>query len=169
MKNLALALVLLTCFACDTSKQSATTATVPESDYVSPTVLTEPEPVVYLPGDSIPVSYSIKGVAEAPLGFSGMMGEWVSSFDEQESIRFMPGKYASYYKGEKVVEENMTYYQVCPDICSSQGALDVPCFVLASAYDQMCFAVINQSSEILELSMLGAAGEVLTYYRKKEN
>lgn len=170
MKNLILALALLSCFACDTAKQSSTTAAAaPESTYVSPPVLTYSEPVPALPADSIPVSYSIKGVAEAPLGFNGMMGDWVSSFDDSEMVRFMPGRYASYYAGEKVVEENMTYYQVCPDICSTQGALDVPCFVLASAYGQTCFAVISQTSELLELSPLGSAGTVLTYYRKKEN
>ena len=170
MKNLILALVLLSCYACDTSKKSSTTAdSAPETTYVSPQVLTDAEPILALPADSIPVSYSIKGVAEAPIGFNGMMGDWVASYDESELLRFMPGKYVSYYGGEKVAEEHMTYYQVCPDICSTQGALDVPCFVLASAYDQTCFAVITQTSELLELSPLGSAGTVLTYYRKREN
>lgn len=170
MKKLILPLVLLLCYACDTPKKSPdAVVAAPQSDYVSPPVLTEAEPFPALPSDSIPVSYSIKGIAEAPIGFNGMMGDWVSSYDEAELLRFMPGKYVSYYAGEKVVEENMTYYQICPDICSSQGALDVPCFVLASAYGQTCFAVITQTSELLELSPLGSAGTVLTYYRKKEN
>ena len=170
MKNLILALVLLSCFACDTSKKSpATTVATTQSTYVSPPVLAEAEPLPALPADSIPVSYSVKGIAQAPSGFNGMMGDWVSSFDEEEMLRFMPGKYISYYAGEKVVEEHMTYYQVCPNICSTQGALDVPCFVLASAYGQTCFAVLSQTSELLELSPLGSSGTVLTYYRKREN
>lgn len=170
MKNLLFLLVVIMLAACDTPKQSSTAAApAPESSYVSPQVLTDTAPVVALPADSIPVSYTAKGIAEAPLGFNGMMGEWVSSYDEDEVVRFQPGKYITYYKGEKIVEEHMTYYQVCPDVCSSQGALDMPCFVLASAYDQTCFAILSQTSELLELSPLGSSGTVLTYYRKKAN
>ena len=63
----------------------------------------------------------------------------------------------------------MTYYQVCPETCTGGEGLEVPCFVLASDYEQMCFAVLRQTSELLELSLLGANGAILTYHRKQTN
>jgi hypothetical protein len=171
MKYLSLLLFSLLLGACDTPKSNAVTRTTPvnEAAYVSPKVYTIKEPVESLPADSIPVSYSIKGVAEAPIGFNGMMGEWVAAYDEKEAVRFLPGKYVSYYNGEKIVEENMTYYQVCPDACTGGQGPEVPCFVLASNYEQMCFAVLRQTSDLLELSLLGANGALLTYHRKQAN
>jgi len=171
MKYLSILLVPLLFGACDTPKSNVATSAVVvnEAAYVSPAVNTINEPVEGLAGDTIPVSYSIKGVAQAPLEFSGMMGEWVAAYDEQEAVRFLPGKYISYYNGEKIVEENMTYYQVCPETCTGGEGLEVPCFVLASNYEQMCFAVLRQTSELLELSLLGANGAILTYHRKKTN
>ena len=171
MKYLSLFLFSLLIGACDTPKPNAATNAVPvgEAAYVSPKVSTFNEPLASLPADSIPVSYSIKGVAQAPIGFNGMMGEWVAAYDENEAVRFLPGKYVSYYNGEKVVEENMTYYQVCPEACTGGQGPEVPCFVLASAYEKMCFAILNQTDEILELSLLGANGATLTYHRKQAN
>ncbi|MEL6835677.1 MAG: hypothetical protein AAFP77_21930 [Bacteroidota bacterium] len=170
MKKLLLVFLVLSSYACDTPKSSATSkAAAPESAYVSPPVYTDLQPVEALPADSIPVSYTARGVAVAPVGFNDMMGEWVSTYDEDEVVRFAPGKYISYYQGTKVVEEAMTYYQVCPEACNSGEALSVPCFVLASDYGQNCFAVINQTNELLELSDLSGSGAVLTYNRKQEN
>lgn len=171
MKYLSFLLFSLLLGACDTPKQNASVSTAPVADasYVSPKVYTEREPLPPLPADSIPVEYSIKGIAQAPMGFNSMMGEWVAAYDENEAVSFLPGKYVSYYEGEKVVEENMTYYQVCPESCTGGQGPQVPCFVLASAYEQMCFAIMNQTEETLELSLLGADGTVLTYHRKQAN
>ena len=171
MKYLSLLLFSLLLGACDTPKSKALTndASVTTATYVSPKVYTANQPLAELPADTIPVSYSVKGVAQAPLEFNGMMGEWVAAYDEQEAVRFLPGKYISYYNGEKIVEENMTYYQVCPETCAGGEGLEVPCFVLASDYEQMCFAVLRQTSDLLELSLLGANGAVLTYHRKQAN
>lgn len=85
----------------------------------------------------------VKGIVEVLLGFNGMMGEWVLSYDEDEVVWFQFGKYIIYYKGEKIVEEYMIYYQVCFDVCSSQGVLDMFCFVLVSVYDQICFVIFS--------------------------
>ncbi len=171
MKYLSLLLFSLLLGACDTPKSNVATSAVAVSEaaYVSPKVNTINEPVEGLSADTIPVSYSIKGVAQAPIEFNGMMGEWVAAYDEHEAVRFLPGKYISYYNGEKIVEENMTYYHVCPDACTGGQGPEVPCFVLASNYEQMCFAVLRQTSDLLELSMLGANGTVLTYHRKQTN
>lgn len=171
MKYLSLLLFSLLLGACDTPKSNALTseASVATAAYVSPKIYTANEPLAELPVDTIPVSYSVKGVAQAPVEFNGMMGEWVAAYDEKEAVRFLPGKYISYYNGEKIVEENMTYYQVCPETCAGGEGLQVPCFVLASNYDQMCFAVMRQTSDLLELNLLGANGALLTYHRKKAN
>jgi hypothetical protein len=172
MKYLSLLLLTLLMGACDTAKKNTVVESVPaaETTYVSPTVQTIGEPRLPLSADSIPVEYSIKGIAQAPVAFNQMMGEWVAAYDAQEAVRFLPGKYISYYQGEKVVEEKMTYYQICPDACTGGGeGPQLPCFVLASDYEQMCFAIVNQAEDKLELSLLGSDGAVLTYYRKSNN
>lgn len=174
MKYLLLTLSLAFCFlSCDTPKQNnlANQATAPASTYVSPTVLPNSNAVRTLPpplsADSIPVEYSVKGIASAPLDFVPMMGQWVATYDQDESVHFLPGKYVSYYKGEKVVEENMTYYRKCPNSCTGEGESDQACFVLASPYGQTCFAIVNHTQQQLQLSLVGAPMEdVLTYVRK---
>jgi hypothetical protein len=171
MKNTSLiCLLLLGLFACDTTaKQSNTLAEQPSNNtYVSPPVLVEraalPPP---LPADSIPVQYGVKGIANAPADFVPMMGKWVSAYDEDESVLFTPGQYTSYYKGEKVVEEHMVYYRVCPESCmGDKPSNSQACFVLASPYGQTCFAIVSHSEQRLELSLLGAEeNNVLTYIR----
>lgn len=175
MKNTFLICLLLTStFACHIiSKENhplAEQTTTSNDTYVSPPVLVEstalPPP---LPADSIPVEYSIKGIANAPTDFVPMMGQWVSAFDDDESVHFTPGKYISYYKGEKIVEENMVYYRVCPDNCGSSNnpGGSTACFVLASPYGQTCFAIVSHTDQRLELSLIGSGDDnVITYLRK---
>ncbi|MEM1216770.1 MAG: hypothetical protein AAGJ82_13835, partial [Bacteroidota bacterium] len=148
------------------SQPVATTAT--PRTYVSPPVQTVAEPIPALPADSIPVSYTAKGVAAAPLEFVPMMGEWVSTYDEGEELRFEPGKYISFYEGQKVVEEHMVYYRNCPNACGDGQVTDKACFVLASDYSQSCFAIVKHTPEELQLSMLGSTDpeSILKYKRK---
>ena len=68
-----------------------------------------------------------------------------------------------------MVEENMTYYEVCPNACANGQGPHLPCFVIASDYDQMCFAIIKQNSLQLELNLLGSNGGILSYQRKTTN
>lgn len=169
MKRLFFILIMaiLMTSACDTTKQSSSQKTVAQqSTYTSPIVYTTKDPIKALPADSIPTSYSIKGVAMAPADFAPMMGRWMSTFDEKEVVHFTPGRYSSYYNGEKIVEEKMVYYHVCPDNCEGAAELNKPCFVLASEYGQMCFAILKHTDEELELTMLGQDNANLTYVRQ---
>lgn len=155
---------------CDTTKTKADEVAAVRSTpaYSSPTVGTIKDQITIkaLPADSIPVSYSIKGVSMAPADFSPMMGRWVSTFDQQEIVHFTPGRYASYYAGEKVVEEKMTYYHVCPDNCEGATAFGKPCFVLSTEFGQTCFGIMHHTDEALELTMLGSDGANLAYTRE---
>jgi len=173
MKNIfLLGLLVTSTFAChiiSKSEHPLAEQTTSTYDYVSPTVQVQEENMAALPpplpADSIPVQYSVKGIANAPSDFIPMLGQWVSTFDEDESVHFTPGKYISYYKGEKVVEEHMVYYRVCPDNCGSNG--NKACFVLASDYGQNCFSIVSHTDQRLELSLLGSGNDnVLTYVRK---
>lgn len=117
--------------------------------------------------DTIPESVSIKGAAPVPPLFAPMMGQWVSTYDELEVLHFLPGKYITYYDGQKVVEENMSYHANCPQDClpESETALDFPCFVLEGEYGNTCFALVEISENELQLSMLGGRGNTLIYKR----
>ncbi len=168
-------------FACDTAKTSGPSANNeglipnPPPDYQSPTVRTDiegpvarsvPSPApTQLPSDSIPVSYSTKGVAMAPADFLPMMGKWKSTYDEGEVVHFLPGRYVSYYEGQQVVEEKMTYYHICPETCTGNDGIQEPCFVLASDYTQQCFSILNHTSDHLELSLVSGDGTRLIYQR----
>lgn len=122
------------------------------------------------PADSIPVEYTTKGVVAAPLEFQPMMGEWVADADEAEVVRFLPGKYVSYYAGEKVVEEHMVYYRQCPDYCADGAeAYPQPCVVVSSPYGHTCLSIVSHTADNLQLRLLGSNGSVLSYHRKAEN
>lgn len=99
-----------------------------------------------------------------------MMGEWVADGDEGEVVRFLPGKYVSYYEGQKVVEEDMTYYRQCPNYCADGAeAYTQPCVVVSSAYGHTCFSIVTQTDDHLQLRLLGSNSAVLSYHRKVEN
>ena len=163
--------------ACDTPKSSSPSVNnadlipSPPPDYQSPQVRTledESTRTVQaskLPADSIPVSYSVKGAAMAPDDFMPMMGTWQSTYDAGEVVHFLPGRYVSYYEGEQIVEEKMTYYHVCPETCTGNEGLEQPCFVLASDYDQQCFSILNHTPDRLELSLVSGDGTRLVYQR----
>lgn len=130
--------------------------------YTSPVVQTMQAHIQTMPADSIPVSYSIKGGAIAPTAFVPMMGKWASSYDSNEVVHFTPGRYTSYYKGEKVVEEQMTYYEVCPDNCATTSTQSA-CFILSSDFGQTCFSILKHTSTTLELQMIGSADQTLVF------
>lgn len=170
MKYLLLIFVAtLMIFSCDTTKKNTQQTVASASPaYSSPAVQTIKNTVkiTALPADSIPVSYSVKGVSLAPADFSPMMGRWTSTFDNKEEVQFTPGRYTSFYAGTKIVEETMTYYHVCPDNCEGAADLGKPCFVLSSEYGQTCFAIIHHTDKELELTMLGSGGVNLAYVRE---
>ena len=157
--------------ACDTTaKQNTLTAEpVVARAYISPAILSEQAAVATLPADTIPVSYSTKGVAQAPTEFAPMMGQWESTMDPGEMVHFLPCKYISYYEGNKVVEENMTYFDVCPNSCTNWVGPAQPCFVVASPYNHMCFTIVQHTDQQLQLSLLGSNGGIMTYQRKTNN
>lgn len=162
-----LALLVLLVLACDTAKKPSpadATAAVATASTVYAAPLASP------PVDSIPVEYTTKGVTVAPLEFQPMMGEWVADADEAEVVRFLPGKYVSYYGGEKVVEEHMVYYRQCPDTCADGAeAYTQPCVVVSSPYGHTCFSIVTHTENNLQLRLLGSNGTVLSYHRKAEN
>lgn len=120
--------------------------------------------------DTIPENYTVKGSAPVPPLFAPMMGQWVSTYDELEVLHFLPGKYTTYYDGQKVVEENMSYHAECPKECAPdlEGEMDFPCFMLEGEYGKTCFALVEVSENELQLSMLGGRGNTLVYKRLLE-
>lgn len=171
MRNIVLLLIIMGFYcSCDTNKKPSPVAVMPQSTYVSPPVATDasvltPSVVAPLPADSLPVEYSARGIAAAPPDFLPMMGKWQSTYDEGEVVHFLPGRYVSYYDDQMIVEEKMTYYHVCPETCIGNDGLEQPCFVLASDYDQQCFAILSRTDSRLELSLISGDGMRLVYQR----
>ncbi len=161
-----LALFALLVSACDAAKQPSTASAAALVATASTVYAAPASP----PADSIPVEYTTKGVTVAPLEFQPMMGEWVADADEAEVVRFLPGKYVSYYAGEKVVEEHMVYYRQCPDYCADgAAAYPQPCVVVSSPYGHTCLSIVAHTANNLQLRLLGSNGSVLSYHRKTEN
>ena len=117
--------------------------------------------------DSIPDSYTARGVASVPEAFGPLMGQWVSTFDEQEILHFLPGRYITYYDGQKVVEEHMSYFPQCPEACgmSRDRSISTACFTLEGEFGASCFAIEQLTENELQLSMPGGDGTLLTYRR----
>ncbi|MCB0635139.1 MAG: hypothetical protein KDC54_00900 [Lewinella sp.] len=119
--------------------------------------------------DTIPEPYgtTMKGAVPVPSAFAPLLGRWQSIVDPEEVLHFLPGRYISYYGGEKIVEEVMHYHANCPAECttSHEGAMEFPCFTIDSEYGSSCFALVKVSENTLELSLLGGPGNTLSYQR----
>ncbi len=132
----------------------------------APIAQTMPAPAV-INLDSLPESYTARSVTAVPTAFGPLMGQWVSAFDDQETLHFLPGRYITYYDGQKVVEEAMSYFDQCPEACGLSEGQTGPCFTLEGEFGASCFAIVRLSEEEMELAIPGG-GPTLIYRRLVE-
>ncbi|MEM9835968.1 MAG: hypothetical protein AAF828_05670 [Bacteroidota bacterium] len=174
-------LLLLVVFAC-TPKYQATTSTAKPTK-AQPTPTQAPTPTTAstrppVPGQNdVPATYGSPGLTPrspemAPTTYANaaavaapLIGSWINNSDPDETVLFTDHSYASFYKGQEIIEEEMTYHPLCPGSCSGGASAGVPCFTISSEYGTDCFGIIRVTENELELSMLGVSTETIKYTR----
>ena len=94
-----------------------------------------------------------------------LTGTWVNSSDPDESVAFTPTHYKTYYEGDLLVEEDMTFHQQCPGACSGGTSTDAPCFTVSGPAQTDCYGIVRLTDDILELQVLGVSTETVVYRR----
>jgi len=94
-----------------------------------------------------------------------LTGEWVNTEDERERVAFTPTHYQTYYEGELLVEEDMSFHARCPDACSGGVPTGEPCFTISGPAQTACYGVVPLTQDRLELQMLGGSDETVVYRR----
>lgn len=183
MKNLLHFFLLFTLFllvGCDTPTVSSSSSS--KLDPNDPAVNSAPLPVTSSNLPTAPTTYnspamSAKGAeAAAPTTYGStamtaqmvaapLVGSWTNMSDPEENIVFTDHSYASYYEGQMIVEEQMTYHAVCPPSCSGGTSVGVPCFIITSDFGTDCYGIIRVTDTQLELSIIGQSIETVTYVR----
>ena len=113
-----------------------------------------------------PSTYSAPapGTAEAALA-ELLRGKWVNGTDEREIVEFSPDHYTTYYNGDLLFQEAMTYYANCPGDCNGGTPMEISCFTMTGPAGTDCYGVVRLTSTVLELSLLGVSTETITYYK----
>lgn len=104
--------------------------------------------------------------AEAALA-QVLNGAWINSADPNEIVAFTPDHYQTYYNGELLVEEDMTYHAACPGDCNGGEQMEIACFTISGPGGTDCYGIIRLTPEVLELSMLGISTEPIVYNKQR--
>ncbi len=104
--------------------------------------------------------------AEAALA-EVLNGAWINSADPNEIVAFTPDHYQTYYKGELLIEEDMTYHAACPGDCNGGEQMEIACFTISGPAGTDCYGIIRLTPEVLELSMLGISTEPIIYNKQR--
>lgn len=117
---------------------------------------------------SAPSTYAAPApnTAEAALA-QVLNGAWVNSADPNEIVAFTPDHYQTYYKGELLVEEDMTYHAACPGDCNGGEQMEIACFTISGPGGTDCYGIIRLTPEVMELSILGVSTEPIVYLKQQ--
>ena len=94
-----------------------------------------------------------------------LTGTWINSTDPEEAVAFTPTHYKTYYDGELLVEEDMSFHQKCPGACSGGTPTEAPCFTVSGPAQTDCYGIVRLTDDILELQVLGVSTETVVYRR----
>jgi hypothetical protein len=103
--------------------------------------------------------------AEAQLA-SVLTGMWVNSVDDQEIVEFTPDHYTTYYNGELLFQEAMTYHANCPGTCNEGIEMEIACFTISGPGGTDCYGIIRLTSDVFEMSLLGVSTETILYTKQ---
>ncbi len=106
-----------------------------------------------------PSNYTAPALAAQSL----LTGRWENADDSQEVVEFTPTHYTTYYDGELLVEEDMSFHGVCPEACSGGTATGQPCFTISGPAQTDCYGIVQLTEEVLELRLLGVSTETVLY------
>jgi len=134
-------------------------------------------PPNYAGNDQAPATY---GTQAAPQAYSApapntaeyalaqvLNGMWVNSADQQEVVEFTPDHYRTFYRGEMLIEEDMTYHANCPGDCNGGAPMEIACFTISGPAGTDCYGILRLTPEVLELSMLGVSTETIIYTKQR--
>jgi len=125
-----------------------------------------------------PVTYSSTAPAAAPSTYapapnsaearlaSVLTGMWINSADNKETVEFTPDHYTTYYKGEMLFQEAMTYHANCPGACNEGIDMEIACFTISGPGGTDCFGIIRLTPDVLEMSLLGVSTETILYTKQ---
>lgn len=147
-----------------TSNQPQAYGSVPEDPSAYPAATTPLGPQT-AKGSAAPASYGStitqSGYVDALLG-----GLWVNQADSLEVIEFATDHYTTFYRGEMLLREPMSYHSQCPGDCNNGQAMEIACFTVSGPAGKDCYGIIRLTPEVLELSMLGVSTETITYRKR---
>ncbi|TXF88381.1 hypothetical protein FUA23_14680 [Neolewinella aurantiaca] len=140
---------------------------VAPSTYSAPAAA-QAAPQAYNSTAAAPSTYAAPApnTAEAALA-EVLNGAWVNSTDSDEIVAFTPDHYQTYYRGELLVEEDMTYHAACPGDCNGGEPMEIACFTISGPAGTDCYGIIRLTPEVLELSLLGISTEPIVYYKQQ--
>ncbi len=123
-------------------------------------------PETYQSSAAAPTAYGpAPGSAEAGLA-AVLSGLWVNNADPKETVEFTPDHYTTFYNGEMLFQEAMTYHANCPGDCNGGVAMDIACFTISGPAGTDCYGIIRLTPEVLEMSMLGISTESILYTKQ---
>lgn len=105
--------------------------------------------------------------AEAQLA-SVLSGMWVNSVDNQETVAFTPDHYTTYYNGEMLFQEAMTYHSNCPGACNEGVEMEIACFTISGPGGTDCYGIVRLTPDVLEMSILGVSTETILYTKQQQ-
>ncbi|WP_116105483.1 hypothetical protein [Lewinella sp. IMCC34191] len=94
-----------------------------------------------------------------------LTGRWANTSDSEEVVEFTPTHYKTYYQGELLVEEDMTFHGACPEACSGGTSTGEPCFTISGPAQTDCYGIVRLTDDVLELQVLGVSSETVVYRR----
>ncbi|MEM9527287.1 MAG: hypothetical protein AAGA31_11805 [Bacteroidota bacterium] len=152
------------------SEQPASYGSVPADPNAYPSANGEnATPMAAKGKEAAPFTYS-NGVAMPPSGEAAtiaaqLAGLWVNSVDEKEIVEFTIDHYSTFYNGELLLQEAMTYHAQCPGDCNGGAPMEIACFTISGPAGTDCYGILRVTQDLLELSMLGVSTEAIVYYR----
>ena len=114
---------------------------------------------------SAPTAYSASA-GEAAVLAATLNGLWVNGADNKEVVEFTIDHYTTFYNGEMLFQEAMTYHAACPGDCNGGQVMEVPCFTITGPGGTDCFAILRLTPYVMELSMLGVSTEPIIYTKQ---
>jgi hypothetical protein len=122
-------------------------------------------------GEATPQAYSADAVMSPPQGPAAQLaynlsGLWVNTADEREVVEFTPDHYTTFYDGQLLVQEPMTYHTNCPGSCNNGIEMEIPCFTISGPAGTDCYGIIRLTTDVLEMSMLGVSTETIVYRKQ---
>ena len=112
-----------------------------------------------------PSTYAPETPEEVALAAT-LNGLWVNAADPNEIVEFTPDHYTTFYEGEMLFQEPMTYHPLCPGECNGGEPMEISCFTVTGPAGTDCYGIIRLTPEVMELSMLGVSTETIVYRKR---